>query len=102
GGAARALVRVVPLILSRPLNGLSYEDLAAGEILSVVTGCVYYVVGAITIALFAQTLNRSAGGLRRGEEGGRRCASTSARPGSPSARRCRARSTTPSCRRSRS
>jgi signal transduction histidine kinase len=68
GGLAAALVLCVPLILSRPLNGLSYEDLAAGEILSVVTGCVYYVVGAITIALFAQTLNRSAGELRRANE----------------------------------
>jgi signal transduction histidine kinase len=68
GGLLAAFVLWVPLILSRPLNGLSYEDLAAGEILSVVTGCVYYVVGAITIALFAQTLNRSAEDLRRANE----------------------------------
>ena len=68
GGLAAAFVLWVPLVLSRPLNGLSYRELAAGEILSVVTGCVYYVVGAITIALFARTLNRSAEELRRANE----------------------------------
>jgi signal transduction histidine kinase len=68
GGSIAAFVLWVPLILSRPLNGLSYEHLAAGEILSVVTGCVYYVVGAITIALFARTLDRSAEELRRANE----------------------------------
>jgi signal transduction histidine kinase len=65
GGLIAAIVLWVPLIASRPLNGLSYADLPAGEILSVITGCVYYVVGAVTIGLFATTLARAADDLGR-------------------------------------
>jgi signal transduction histidine kinase len=67
-GLAAAGVLFVPLALSRPLNDLPYDELSAGEIAGVITGGVYYVFGAITIGLFAGTLERAAGDLRLANE----------------------------------
>lgn len=67
-GLAVAGVLFVPLALSRPLNDLPYGDLSAGEIAGVITGGVYYVFGAITVGLFARTLERAARDLRLANE----------------------------------
>jgi signal transduction histidine kinase len=67
-GLAAAGVLFVPLALSRPLNDLPYDELSAGEIAGVITGGVYYVFGAITIGLFAGTLERAARDLRGANE----------------------------------
>jgi len=58
----------VPLALSRPLNDLPYSELSVGQIAGVVTGGVYYAFGAITIGLFARTLDRAAAQLGRANE----------------------------------
>ncbi len=67
-GLAVAGVLFVPLALSRPLNDIPYSELSAGEIAGVITGGVYYAFGAITIGLFARTLDRAAADLGRANE----------------------------------
>jgi signal transduction histidine kinase len=67
-GLAVAGVFFVPLALSRPLNDLPYDQLSAGEIAGVITMGVYYAFGAVTIGLFAGTLERAARDLRRANE----------------------------------
>jgi signal transduction histidine kinase len=67
-GLAAAGVLFVPLVLSRPLNELPYDELSAGEIAGVITMGVYYTFGAVTIGLFAGTFERAARGLRLANE----------------------------------
>jgi signal transduction histidine kinase len=67
-GLAVAGLFFVPLALSRPLNDLPYDRLSAGEIAGVVTTGVYYAFGAVTIGLFAGTLERAARDLQRANE----------------------------------
>jgi signal transduction histidine kinase len=67
-GLAVAGALAAPLALSRPLNGLPYRTLSEGEIAGVITGAVYYGFGAITIGLFARTLDRAARILGRANE----------------------------------
>jgi signal transduction histidine kinase len=67
-GLAAAGLLSVPLALSRPLNDLPFADLSAGEIAGIVTGGVYYAFGAVTVGLFAETLERAARDLRLANE----------------------------------
>jgi signal transduction histidine kinase len=67
-GAAVAGALVVPLALSRPLNDLPYADLSAGEIAGLLAQGAYYLFAAVTIGLFARTLDRAAADLRLANE----------------------------------
>jgi signal transduction histidine kinase len=67
-GLAAAGVLAVPLALSRPLNDLPYSRLSGGEIAGVITMIVYYAFAAVTVGLFAGTLERAAADLRRANE----------------------------------
>jgi len=68
GGLFAAATLSIPLVLSRPLNQLSYRNLTAGEIISVATGCVYYALGALIVGLFAETIDRAGRDLRGANE----------------------------------
>ena len=65
---AVAVVLSVPLTVSRPLNDLPFSELSGGEIAGLVSQALYYVFAAITIGLFAQTLDRAARDLRTANE----------------------------------
>jgi signal transduction histidine kinase len=67
-GLVAAGVLAVPLALSRPLNDLPYSALTGGEIAGVITMIVYYAFAAVTVGLFARTLDRAAADLRRANE----------------------------------
>ncbi|MGH2671422.1 MAG: sensor histidine kinase, partial [Actinomycetota bacterium] len=67
-GVAVAVALSVPLALSRPLNELSFDELSGGEIAGIVAQAVYYLLAAVTIGLFARTLDRASADLRRANE----------------------------------
>jgi signal transduction histidine kinase len=68
GGWFAGGVLSVALVLSRPLNSLSYRRLPTGEILSVATGCVYYALAAFVVGLFAETIDGAAADVRSANE----------------------------------
>jgi signal transduction histidine kinase len=67
-GVAVAIALSIPLALSRPLNDLPFDRLSGGEVAGVVAQAVYYLLAAVTIGLFARTLDRASADLRRANE----------------------------------
>jgi signal transduction histidine kinase len=63
-----AVALSVPLTLSRPLNDLPFASLSGGEIAGLGAQALYYLFAAVTIGLFARTLDRAAADLRTANE----------------------------------
>jgi signal transduction histidine kinase len=58
----------IPLTLSRPLNDLPFSELSGGEVAGLAAQALYYVFAAVTIGLFARTIERAATDLRTANE----------------------------------
>ena len=64
GGVVTAVILFIPLAFSRAINGVGFDRLETSEIVDVVTGGIYYLMGGGTVGLFAQTIDRAASELR--------------------------------------
>ena len=67
-GAATAAALAVAHLMSRPLNGVSLDELSPSQVQNVTGAMLNYFVGGVAVGLVARLLQRSAGAVRQAND----------------------------------